>query len=148
MFIKLQSEQITQFWEYIKKGMVESYKIPKDFQLDFAIESLSNLLNGMAQCWAGIHVDDNNTKRLQYTITTKFLAEEHLGNRILLVDSLYSLMPMDKDTILKVCSKLIEFAKLNKCNYIEAIRDDVGVEYMLNDLDFKKHKIIYRKQLI
>lgn len=147
MFIKLQPEQITCFWEYIKKGMIESYEVPVKFQQDFAIKSLSNLLIGMTQCWVGTYVDDKGDRRLHYIVTTKIVDGDY-GDKLLLVDSFYSVMPVNKEIFLESYKSISEFAKANDCNYLIAVRKNKGIEKMLLDLGFDPHKIIYRKSLV
>lgn len=148
MLIKLQPAQVTQFWDDIKKGMIDSYEIPKEFQQDFANSELVDLLSGMTQCWVGLYLDDNKNKHLQYIITARIIDNKYYKRKVLNIDSFYSLMPLDKKALIEVYKSIYDFAIANNCSDLEAMRKDKGIEKMLTDLGFKPYKIVYRKDLV
>ena len=91
MFIKLMPDQVTCFWSIIKHGMIESFEVPKEFQQDFAIRELKNLLSGLSQCWVGTEIDEANNRKICFVMTSKITEDRNYGIKTLFVDSIYSI---------------------------------------------------------
>lgn len=147
MFIKLMPDQITNFWEDIKYGMIESYKIPEEFQQDFAINALGQLLAGLSQSWMSINIDDVDNRTANLFITTKILNEEYYGRKTLFVDSLYGLKLITDEMASEVYKSLESFAKANGCSMITSENSNERLKSLLLAEGFKETKTIYRKVL-
>lgn len=147
MFIKLQAEQISLFWESIKYGMVESYKVPREFQQDFAIKSLENLLSGLTQCWVCYQLDGNGNRKLCLIMTTKIINEDDYGAKTLFTDSFYAPRPMTDDILTEAYNGLEAFAKANNCSTMSAELSIKELEDLLVSYGFKKSRSIYKKIL-
>lgn len=83
---KLLSEQITQFWDYIKYAAVVTNNLSEsDIRDEFCNNLLINLLSDKYQCWMGISDDKEIIKGIAITNIYKDVGEiSHL-----LISSLY-----------------------------------------------------------
>lgn len=147
MFIKLQAEQVSLFWEIIKYGMISVYKIPKHFQQDFAINILTNLLSGMSQAWIGYDLDDEEVKRLQCIVTTKIIEDEYYGIRRLHIDSLYGYRTVSENVPSEGFKCLEEFARANGCQAVTAEYFFDKAKEVLTAHGFEDHVTVCRKIL-
>jgi len=147
MFIKLQPDQVGLFWEMIKQGIISSYRIPKEYQQNFAVKSLERLLSGLSQAWIGYKIDEDSNKRIHYILTTEIVDEKHYGVRYLSIESLYGLRLIAQEELDEMYKGLKEFALGNKCNVMMTSTFGKRAEDMLVSLGFEKHKVISRKVL-
>lgn len=145
MFIKLQPDQVPIFWDMIKQGMIESYRVPKEFQQDFTLNALTQLLSGMAQCWIGYKVDEEENKRIHYILTSKIVDEKHFGVRVMFIDSLYGFRLITQDMVDYAYEGLKKFALANNCNVIAAEHASKRVKEFLTSQGFEKYRTTYRK---
>lgn len=147
MFIKLMPDQVTLFWDSIKHGMIESYKIPKEFQQDFAIKELKNLLSGLSQCWIGFQIDKEGNKKLDLIMTSKIIDNKFYGVKVLFVDSLYGFRLITDEIASEVYGVLEKFAMANNCHIISAESPNKRVEELMLNQGFEKQRTSYRKVL-
>lgn len=147
MFIKLQHEQIALFWNSIRYGMIESYKIPRDFQQDFAIESLRNLLSGLTQSWVGYQIDGSGNRKLCLVMTTRIINEKNYGVKTLFTDSFYAPRPTTDGMLLEAYNGLEAFARVNNCITMSAELSTKKLEDLLIPYGFKKSRSTYIKIL-
>lgn len=147
MFIKLMSDQITSFWEQIKHGMINTYKIPKEYQQDFALNALKQLLTGMTQCWIGYDTDKEGNRKIHFIMTTKIIDEKYHGLRIFHVDSLYGFRLISEDMISEIDKTLSSFAKANNCSVIIADYSIDRVKGFLMSQGFTEYRTTCRKFL-
>lgn len=147
MFIKLQPDQVTHFWEPIKHGMIEANKIPEESQQDFTLKALEHLLSGLTQCWIGFQIDDNGNKKLSFIMTTKIVDEKHHGIRVFSINTLYGFRLISEELVSEINDKLSGFAKANNCNVIAVETNVKRVKGFLISQEFEEHSTIYRKFL-
>lgn len=147
MFIKLQEHEVPSFWELIKYGMIAVYKIPEEFQQDFAISTLVNLLSGMSQAWIGYDLDDEGVKRLQCVVTTKIVEDDIYGIRRLHIDSLYGYRTVSDHVPTEGFKCLDEFARANGCQAVTAEYFFDKAKEVLTAHGFEYHTTVCRKIL-
>lgn len=147
MFIKLMPDQVTLFWGSIKTGMIKSYKVPKEYQQDFAIKSLERLLSSLAQCWVRFHIDNENNRILDLIMTSKIINIDHCGARVLFIDSLYGFNLITDEIASEVYSCLDRFALANNCHMISTENSNERLEELLLDQGFEKGNTVYKKIL-
>lgn len=147
MFIKLQPDQVSIFWEMIKHGMINSYKIPREFQQDFTLKALEHLLSGLSQCWIGYQLDDDGNKRIHFIMTSKIVDEKYYGVRVLFIDSLYGFRLMSEKMVSEIYKGMSEFAKANNCQIMAAEYSSKRVEEFLLSQGFEIHRTTCRKFL-
>lgn len=146
MIIKLQPDQVPLFWDLIRHGVINAYKIPKEFQQDFVINYLKNLLSGMYQCWVGYEVKDG-VKKLTAIQCTRIVDEKEYGIKTLALIGIYGYRLIPEEMIKEVSEALEEFAKSNGCNVMVTEYSSKRVENILNQMGFEKHITVIRKVL-
>lgn len=147
MFIKLMPDQVTYFWGSIKRGMIESYKLPKEFQQGFAIEELKNLLSGLSQCWISFQIDKEGSRKLDLIMTSKIIDDKYYGVKVLFVDSLYGFRLITDEIASEVYGVLEKFAISNSCRMISAMSPNKRIQGLMEDQGFEKYRTPYRKIL-
>ena len=140
MLIELMEDQISLFWDMIKHGMIQSYKIPKEFQQDFSIKMLEYLLSGLSQAWVGYSISDENERKIHFTATTKIIDRKYYGFKVLYIDSTYSYRLMSEEMVNELGNGLYEFAELNNCTMIVTDYSNKRVEDYLLNLGYEKYK--------
>ena len=140
MLIKLQPDQISLFWDLIREGMIKSFRIPDRFSQDFSINALKQLLTGETQCWLGHEVKDDNTKEINYILTTQIVDEKYYGLRAMYITSIHSLKPITADVLTEIHSALENYALVNNCNVVMADYYSERVKGFLLDTGFEKFK--------
>ena len=145
MIIRLQPDQIVLFWDMIRKSMIESNKVPKEFQQDYAINILTKFLSGMLQAWVGYNVDEDGLKRLHTVFVTNIIDEKYHGIRVLSINAIYGFRLIDEEMFKEGWEKVEEFAKVNNCNVLAADYFFNRVRDILLSAGFEEHKTICRK---
>lgn len=145
MFIRLQPDQVTLFWDMIKQGMISSYKIPRKFQQDFAINALEQLLSGLSQAWIGFKFDEENNKKIHFIMTSKIIDEKHYGVRSLHIDSIYGFRLISEDMTSEIYEGMNEYAIANNCDIMTAEYSSKRVKHFLESHGFEDHKTTCRK---
>lgn len=145
MIIKLQSDQVVLFWDMVKRGMISSQQIPKEFQQDFALNALGRLLSGMAQCWIGYAIDEEGNKKIHFIFTTSIIDEKYYGIRVIAVDSIYGFRLITQDMVDEIYKGVEDFALANNCNVIAAEYSNKRVKEFLSSQGFEKHRTVCRK---
>ena len=146
-FIRIQPDQVPIFWELIRTGMTIVYKIPDEYQQDFAIHALTNLLSGASQAWVGFDLDDEGVKRIQCVVTTKIVEDTYYGIRRLHIDSLYGFRKVSPDVPVQGFKCIEEFAKANGCQAITAEYFFDKAKEVLTAHGFEDHISVCRKIL-
>ena len=146
MFIKLQADQVFIFWDLIKHGLIQAYKIPREYQQDFSINYLEKLLTGHTQAWLAYEEKDGE-KKVIGILCTQILDEKNYGVRTLLIDTIYGFRLIPKDIIDEGMTALESYAKANNCNVMAAEFSNKRVGEILVDIGFETHRIISRKVL-
>lgn len=146
MLIRLQPDQVTWFWGLIKQGIINAYKVPKDFQQDFTLSMLKKLLTGMSQCWLNYEMDDKDRKIHAIGITS-ILDEKDYGTRVLNIEALYGFRLISMDMMSDMYSSIEKFALANKCNVLASDYSTNRVKEFLDHLGFEKHRTICRKSI-
>jgi len=145
MIIRLQPDQIVLFWDMIRKSMIESNKVPKEFQQDYAINVLTKFLSGMLQAWVGYKVDEEGVKKLHTVFASSIVDEKHHGVRILNAEAIYGFRLIDEELLIEIYIKMEEFAKANNCTVLSADYSFNRVKDILLSAGFEEHKTICRK---
>lgn len=145
MIIRLQEDQVVLFWDMIKKSMIESNKIPVEFQQDYSINVLTKLLSGKLQAWIGYKVTDTDEKEIYTVFVSSIIDEKYHGLRLLNAESIYGFRLIDKEVLRELYEKLKEFGKANKCNAMTADYSFNRVKDMLLDAGFEEHRTVCRK---
>ena len=145
MIIKLQPDQITLFWDMIKRCMIVSNDIPKEFHQDYANSILVKLLSGKLQAWI-LYKKNNEEKKLIHAIfITSIIDEKFHGIRVLGVEGVYGFRVLDDKLIQECYTKTEEFAKANGCNVLMADYTLERVKDILLSTGFKIHRTICKK---
>lgn len=147
MFIKLQPDQVPLFWDMIRHGVIQSYKIPKEFQQDFANKYLENLLLGMYQAWVGYNVDEDGNEKLHAIVCSKIVDEKEYGVRTLMLIGVYGFRLITDELIDEALKQFEKYAKANNCNVIATEYKLKRVEDILTRMGFEKHITVSRKIL-
>ena len=147
MIIKLQPDQVPLFWDLTKHGIVSAYKIPKDFQQDFTLKYLENLLLGNYQCWVVYSLDEEENKRITAIVCSKIVDEKEYGIRTLMLIGVYGFRLITDEAIDEAIAEFEKFALANNCNVIATEYRLKRVEDILNRMGFEKHITVSRKVL-
>jgi hypothetical protein len=139
MLIKLQAEQVSLFWDMIREGLIRSYKIPKEYQQEFAIASLKQILVGDTQCWLGYELNEEN-KLPKYFVATQIVDEKYLGLRSLYIVAFYSLITVTKEMLAEFASEIVPYAKSNNCQVVLADFNHDRVKEFLTELGFENYR--------
>ena len=145
MIINLQGDQLILFWDLVRKSMIESNKVPKEYQQDYAISMLTKFLSGKMQAWIGYKIDEDGKKRLYTVFASSIVDEKHFGVRALNAESIYGFRMIDEEMLLDIYDKMIEFAKANNCNVLTADYSFNRVKDILLGAGFEIHRTICRK---
>ena len=145
MIIKLQPDQVVLFWDMIKLSMIESNKVPKEFQQDYSINILTKFLSGKLQAWIGYKKDDKGDKRIHTCFVSSIIDEKYHGVRALNAEAIYGFKMIDEELLIEIYVKMEEFAKANNCNVLAADYSVNRVKEILLGAGFEKHKTICRK---
>lgn len=145
--IKLLPDQISLFWSLIKHGVVQAYRIPKEFQQDFTLKYLENLMLGLYQCWVGYVETEEGEKKLHAILCTRIIDEKEYGVRTLAIIGVYGFRLIPQDMIESASAKIEEFARANNCNVMVTEYESKRVEDILNTMGFEKHITVARKIL-
>lgn len=147
MVIKLQPDQVVLFWDLIKHGVINAYKIPHEYQLDFTNKYLEKLLTGLYQCWVGYEIDEEGVKRITAIQCSRIIDEKEYGIRTFALIGVYGFRlispALEDDTF----EKLEEFARANGCNVMVTEYSSKRIGDMLAKHGFEKHITVSRKIL-
>lgn len=140
-------DQIPLFWNLIKHGVIQSYKIPEQFQQDFSLKYLENLLAGNYQCWVIYNLDEEENKRMVGILCTKIVNEIEYGVRTLMFIGIYGLRLITDEMIDDAIPTLEKFARANKCSVMATEYRLKRVGDILTRMGFEKHVTVSRKIL-
>jgi hypothetical protein len=144
--IKLQPDQIPLFWDLIKHGVIQSYRIPEEFQQDFTIKYLENLLLGLYQCWLG-YTGESEDKKIHAIMVTRIMDEKEYGIRTLSIVGIYGFRLIPQEMTEATMELVEEYARANDCNVIVTEYSLKRVGDMLESVGFEKHITVMRKIL-
>lgn len=145
MIIKLQPDQVVLFWDMIKRCMIASNDIPKEYQQDYTNNVLIKLLSGKLQAWIIYKLDDKGKKLIHAIYVTSIIDEAFHGVKILNVEGVYGFRLLDNELIKECYEKSEEFAKSNGCGVISADYSIDRIKDILLSVGFKKHRTICKK---
>jgi hypothetical protein len=114
--IKVFPNQIPLIWESMKTSAVKTNLISKDNLSAHCNLLLINLLSSKSQCFAIL--EDIHT--LKCIALTRYSIDPITGNRILVIDSLFSLSFMEDADWQDSIEYIKKYAKANNCVSIEA----------------------------
>lgn len=145
MIINLQPDQIVLFWDLIRKSMIDSNQVPKEYQQDYSIEMLSRFLSGKLQAWMGYEIDEEGNKRIQVVFASSITDNKYFGTRSLNAESIYGFRLIDGKVLSDIYDKMVEFAKANKCNVLIADYSFSRVKDILLGAGFEEYMTSCRK---
>lgn len=139
-------DQISLFWDLIKKGVISAYRIPEKFQQDFTLKYLENLLLGLYQCWIG-YTEEEDEKKIHAILCTKIVNEKEYGVRTIALIGVYGFRLIPQEMVELAINKVGEFGKANGCDVIVTEYRLKRVGDMLRNTGFEDHITIMRKAL-
>lgn len=145
MIIRLQPDQVVLFWDLIRKSMIESNNVPKEFHQEYSISMLTKFLSGKLQAWLGYKVNKDGDKEIHTVFASSIINEKYFGVRALNAESIYGFRVIDAEVLLDMYEKMVEFAKANDCNVLTADYSFNRVKEILLGAGFEKHRTICRK---
>lgn len=115
MLIKLLSIEIPKYWEIIKFTVKNVDNVEEENLQAYLNNILNDLLSDKAQCFFRI----DPQKRLVYTVViTRIEQDKFSSKKSLIMQSVYSFRPADKQTREKERDFLKEFAKREGCSFV------------------------------
>ena len=145
-FIKLQADQVFLFWDLIKHGIIQAYKIPQDHRQSFAVKYLERLLTGLSQAWIA-YDEEEDKKKITCIVSTKIINQEEYGVKVLLIDTLYGFRLISDELIDIAITSFEAYAKANDCNAILAEYSPKRVGDILARMGFEEFRTVSRKVL-
>lgn len=147
MIIRLTPDQIPLFWDLTKYGVISAYSIPKEFQQDFTLKYLENLLLGNYQCWVVYSIDEEENKKITAIICSRIVDEREYGIRTLMLIGVYGFRLITDEAIDEAIDEFEKFAKANDCNVIATEYRLKRVGDILDRMGFETHVTVSRKVL-
>ena len=144
MIIRLQPDQIVLFWDMIRKSMIESNKIHREYQQDYAISRLTKFLSGRLQAWIGYKVNEKGDKEIYTVFASSIVDEKHYGVRALNAEAIYGFRMIDEEVLMEMLIKMVEFAKANGCNALTADYSSNRVKDILLGAGLEVHRTVCR----
>lgn len=145
MIIRLNSDQVSVFWDLIRRGLIEANDIPREFQQDYSIHCLIKLHNGVYQAWLCYDINESGDKEIHAVGVTSILDEKFRGVKILNAEALFGLRPLTDKDINVIIKGLTDFAKANDCKVMSADYSIGRVREILTQMGFEEHRTVCRK---
>jgi len=115
MLIKLLPEQIPQYWDEIKEGLLRT--IPEGVP-DRSSKILNKLLLGSAQCWLSYHRNNSNDPEVDAVIITVIVEDQVHDTLNLDIYALWALSETQRSSWIEGIEALKKYAKKKGCNRI------------------------------
>lgn len=125
--------------------MIESNRIPEEYQQDYSIDILTKFLSGRLQAWIGYEFDEDGEKRIQVIFASSISDRKFFGIKSLNTEAFYGFRLVSKSILLDLHDKVLKFAKANKCNVIIADYSFNRVRDILLDMGFEKYRTLCRR---
>lgn len=113
MLVKIEPIQIPACWDMIKYAAKESDGIKEEYQEEYFLNLLQDLLSSIKTCFVGI---ENN--EYTFCVICSFHVEKLMNIKYMLIDNLFSFKPQKNETWQIGWSDLETIAKNNSCEVI------------------------------
>jgi hypothetical protein len=121
MLIKLSSEQVANYWGFLKMGFKEALPPTVGCVPDRMSNMLTAFLTAKLECWVSVEKGESNN--ITGYIATEILKDEISGTRSLFIYAVYGLHNSKASTWLEGVETLKKYAQANKCHRIIAYSD-------------------------
>lgn len=136
MIIKLLPNQISNVWEYIRLGILNTPSPLMDVSPESIRNILRSLLIGEMQCWLAIKKIDGKDEVFGYILTSIY-TDIISKTRLLNIYDIYAFRTIDKEIITAGLSAINGFAKANNCKKLTAYSDIGKIIDLATTLGFK-----------
>ena len=126
MLVRIMPEQIAKMWEYIQFALKEA--APREYLGKDEIygDILQALLVGSMQSWFVVREIKDDYELLACVIT-KLNTDNATRVKSLTIFAVYGYGDLDSDIWTKSYETLTKFAIMNKCQFMDAYTDEVGI---------------------
>lgn len=129
---KILPTQIPMFWEAIKFTCVQANNVAPEEVPTYCRELLISLLSGKAICMVAL--DDN--KVLLAVLVCRIMVDRFSAKKYLLLQGVYAWEKLNDSIWLQAFELFLEFARLEKCDYITTISNNPKVWSNLAKIGF------------
>jgi len=144
MIIKLQVDQIQNYWEAIKFASTSADGIKKDDVGSYSINLLLNLLNGKDICFISF---DQDSRQIQRILIISFIIDFVGNKKGMLFKTLYSFVSGSDDDWASESLKIYEYAKKENCSFISMTTANERVKELALKYGFKPVNVNYKIDL-
>lgn len=113
MLVQIQPIQIPTFWEPIKYATIHSDEIEKEYQEEYFIQLLQDLLSSKIICFVG-----QSDSAIDFIVLLEFKVEKLKNFKYLYFRNIYSFKPQENKIWQEVFGDLYKIAKNNDCKAI------------------------------
>lgn len=142
MLIKLQVEQVGEFWDLVKLGYITANKVPQEIEFESTKKLLVELLTGGLISWI-IYEEIDGKKDIYATLITRVIKDSLYGVNVLSVESLYAIKHLTDELVDSSLTKLIEFARDKNCKMFTAETVNPRVKYFLERNNSVEYRSFY-----
>ena len=142
MFLKLLPEQLVKVWDMVRYAIAETFMPRGSCTNEHLRYMLAALLSGKAQCWMGFTGTPADKKFIGFMIT-RIQVDQMLGDRVLIVDSIYAYQGVPEELMFRAWKVINEFAKKSGCSAVQSLTDNERIVMLA-----KRQKFSTRTYLI
>lgn len=129
MFIKLRSDQVMEYWNYIRDCLVESLPPYISEKSNNLLQVQENLLVSKMECWLGM-----KESQTYAVVITQIVKDECAGEVNLLLFSLNVLYEQDQNIWKEGLDHFKKYAKSKNCNQVIAYSNKDEVKSLVRML--------------
>lgn len=137
MIIRIQAEQVPDFWEMIKYACVNAQHVREEDTKRFLNNLLVDLLAGDSQCFLGFERNDGVDSVTMISVTHA-IADFITKKRVLYIDCLYSFEQQKSGSLEEMMELMKKLCKKLECNKIVIYSANPTIFNVVNSLGFKE----------
>ena len=119
LLVKLTTNQLAIRWPSLSDGILKGMRVESKDDVEVVkARLLQSLLRRYLECW--VIVDRRNQKKLLGVLTTLFSGDMYVGEKSLIIYSLYRWERVEHQLWESAISTLLKYAKAKNCNRVVA----------------------------
>lgn len=136
MIIRLQPEQIADYWDIIKHAACQTNNISTEVAEEYSNNLFQLLLMERYQAWAGFDVLEDGSKRFIGVLITAIFYDELAARRSLHLYGIYAFRAVDDSMLKEGLSAVLQFAKSEHCYQIFGFTNNERLLRFLEENNF------------
>jgi len=146
MLTKMNHEQVSIFWPFVKHAILNSQSIPKSNQDGFANDILQGILAGNTQCWLEYNREEEEVKPYGILITT-ILKDIIYNVPFLYLATAYAFRKLSDEELQEDFKVIKQFAVDTNCEYIKSNTGNERIKQVFSLIGMIPTETIYRMDL-